>query len=110
MSIWLDGGNDTIDRGFLLSVEETVRYFGDSGLLSNRPGDEWVISDAYNEARSSRNLYGSVAGWWLRTPGISPVHAVVVDIPGTIFVYGSIVVDMGGQALGVRPAMWLYLN
>ena len=28
---WIRGGNDTVDYIFLLSIEEVVRYFGDSG-------------------------------------------------------------------------------
>ena len=30
-----DGGNDTNDKIFLLSIEEVVRYFGDSGQYSS---------------------------------------------------------------------------
>ena len=39
-----DGGNDTTDKIFLLSIEEVVKYFGDSGDLRNRKG--WYFEDA----------------------------------------------------------------
>jgi len=51
------GGNDTQDYVFLLSIEEVVQYFGDSGQLAIRPN---MIYDQYNQARSAASW------WWLR--------------------------------------------
>jgi len=39
------GGSDTTDKIFILSIEEVVKYFGDSGQLKNRPSDSraWTM-------------------------------------------------------------------
>ena len=88
-----DGGNDTMDRVFLLSVEEVVKYFGDSGDLAARKGWYWedgkvlkdgkgyYISDQYNSERAAKFNNGDV--------GLS----------------GS---DVNIE-FGVRPALWLKL-
>jgi tetratricopeptide (TPR) repeat protein len=55
------GGNDTRDRAFLLSINEVVKYFGDSGALEagrlrNQKRDESLlcsIKDRYNCARAA---------------------------------------------------------
>ena len=72
-----DGGNDTTDYIFLLSVEEVVRYFGDSSRLSEgsrgtRLADN-VIYDQYDEARMTPYINSTrrwpADQWLLRTPG-----------------------------------------
>ena len=73
------GGSSTSDRIFLLSIEEVVWFFGDSGQLANRPqegppdwgysgmwdmyvmGYAYEIWDEYKEARMARNLQGSAS-------------------------------------------------
>jgi hypothetical protein len=47
------GGENTTDRVFLLSIEEVVEYFGDSGQLRNRPKkDSLYIDDQHSEGKS----------------------------------------------------------
>ncbi|MCL2628996.1 MAG: DUF6273 domain-containing protein [Oscillospiraceae bacterium] len=102
-------GNDTVDRIFLLSLEEVVRYFGDSGKLTNRPNDndsmDGILNDEYNEKRIANHVGGTYEGcyydenqeryildgstvtitsgdyslWWLRSPGDDNYYAVCVD-------------------------------
>lgn len=119
------GGNNTNDWVFLLSIDEVLRYFGDSGLvaigatLGARERDQSALPDLlgcstrednhYSKARIARNFAGFDFWWWLRTPGIKNNEAVTVlyrgylDIAGfPVFFYG-----FGG---GLRPAMWLYLK
>jgi len=81
------GGNDTYDGIFLLSIEETRRYF------------------EQNSARVGRNEDGQTSSWWLRSPGISNFTAYIVGHDGTL---GGLNVSLGGP--GVRPALWLYLE
>jgi len=106
-----NGGNDTTDKIFLLSLEEVVKYFGDSGQLRNRPGADahWII-DKYNSARTAYDSTGKATPWWLRSPG--EVGASVVDVggdsvdgddEGIVYVIGGNVHANGG----VRPALWL---
>ena len=48
-----DGGPDTVDNVFLLSIEEVVSYFGDSGALDNWNGEDNSIRDEYGDNRQA---------------------------------------------------------
>ena len=102
------GCENTTDKIFLLSIEEVVKYFGDSGQLAERPGNAWEISDKYDSTRIARNFKGSRSWWWLRSPGFSSFVAASVFPSGKL--------DLGGDHLfwvesgGVRPALWLTLE
>jgi serine/threonine protein kinase len=121
------GGDNTIDKIFLLSLEELTLYFGDSELLelgkneSNRDGSitylySWGIlgqtlqhTPEDNEIRQRRIAYsydGTVSWWWLRSPGSHSGSAAHV-IGSHIQVHGNMGVSMSG---GVRPALWLNLE
>jgi hypothetical protein len=133
------GGNDTHDKVFLLSLEEVVRYFGDSGDLRNHK--RWTVEDGqivrseagesleddFDSARAAREANGTdLAHWWLRTPGNNNGAAVIVLDRGAILVYGHSIsdrikdnvgivktMDAGRNAadgVGFRPAMWLDLR
>jgi len=111
------GGRFTRDKVFLLSIEEVVLYFGDSGALNNPPDnfntpEGGVIDDQFNEAR--KGFHGDQAqDWWLRSPGDERLYSIacvdsfgVLDISGKSYLY----VDSVGQVKlegGVRPAMWI---
>ena len=106
------GGRDTDDMVFLLSLDEVVRYFGDSGELRNGANrDDGYISDQYDSERIaifSGHGNDKASWWWLRSPGYGSDHAAGVGIIGYVFV--------GGDGLGVhyydggvRPALWLKL-
>ena len=108
---------DTFDKIFLLSYEEVVRYFGDSGALENRRGiDKGVgcifgdaIKDEYNKARTALNLDGFNAWWWLRSQGgprdhTTNDHVTAGSVDNVIWLCGDSVDRKDG---GVRPALWL---
>ena len=100
------GGSDTTDYVFLLSLDEVVRYFGDSGQLSNQnhpDNTDWGFFDRYNRNRVAYNLNVS-ASWWLRSPGIRSNNAAVVLGSGSVSVNGIIVYR---NYSGIRPALWL---
>ncbi|MCL2577019.1 MAG: DUF5696 domain-containing protein [Defluviitaleaceae bacterium] len=124
------GGNDTADNIFLLNLQEAVKYFGDSGMLQNRPDvtlsdvgrtgyyndyadSEWLetdpliwwIFDSYNDNRRAR-YDDSYEWWWLRSPGWESTSAANVYPEGFIFVSGGFV-DVSWPYGGVRPALWL---
>ncbi|MCL2064975.1 MAG: DUF6273 domain-containing protein [Candidatus Cloacimonetes bacterium] len=100
-----NGGSNTLDRIFLLSIAEVVKYFGDSGQLANRPSNAWSIDDQFNTNRIA-TFNGAACFWWLRSPGGTTGSASFVDYGGNIFVYDSDVILNSG---GVRPALWLNL-
>jgi len=101
------GGNNTYDRVFLLSVDEVVRYFGDSGQLQNHEEDEWRIHDQYNSARIAHNTDGVAVWWWLRSPGLTEERAINIG-----FADGYVLIDglPSDEAGGIRPAMWMYIQ
>ena len=117
------GGNNTVDRIFLLSIDEVLLYFGDSGLVAQgaamsantRHASAYEelfvdrVSDHYNQARRVWNLEGSASWWWLRSPGRSPGRAAIVRSDGDLLIGGYNVFWEGGS-IGVRPALWLHLE
>jgi hypothetical protein len=105
-NVWFgtDGGKDTIDKIFLLSVEEVVTYFGDSGQLQMKnPNSKYFINDKYKGARIAKSE-GKALWWWLRSPGLSDGIAMYVGAGGSINLSGHRVDDDCGS---VRPALWV---
>ncbi len=129
-----DGGEDTQDRIFLLSVEEVVcRYFGDSSeKLYNRgkKEDYWFQKRDENNNQRVATFKGGGWWWWLRSPGRvsektwlqSPgcmsEKAVYIHGDGNIGIQGNhalkcnsnIIHPFGDNTGGVRPALWLDLK
>ena len=100
------GGSGTNDRIFLLSIEEVVKYFGNSGQLVNRKSKgQYLIDDNYNSARAATDTGGKACWWWLRSPGLLSIYAANVRDGGDVNVSG-LFVNLGG---GIRPALWLHL-
>ena len=104
-----DGGNDTMDRIFLLSISEVVAYFGDSGQLGDSEISEWWggIYDDYNAVRRTADVDGLYAWVWLRSRGGMPTLGTGVDGVGAIAIYDTGVSNTAGR---VRPVLWLYLG
>ena len=75
------GGNNTVDRIFLLSLDEAKKYFSDD---------------------KSCDL-GSTC--WLRSPGIRQNFAAYVDSAGSLHDSGNVVYDGYGVYPMVRPAL-----
>jgi hypothetical protein len=102
------GGSDTMDKIFLLSVEEVVSYFGNSKQLQGKnPNTKYYISDYFNHARRCMTLDDQPTWWWLRTPGNEKVFAACVTDDGRIAVSGDFVNRGTEFNRGVRPALWL---
>ena len=101
-----NGGNATLDYIFLLSLSEVVKYFGDSGLLENRPNSTtYWISDEF-DAKRVANWIGVATHWWLRSPGNLPINATRVGANGSIYMVGE---NVDNYMIGIRPALWLQL-
>ncbi|MCL1999617.1 MAG: DUF6273 domain-containing protein [Turicibacter sp.] len=103
-----DGGENIVDKVFLLSIEETVKYFGDSGQLRQRPTNKaYWINDQHNASRIAKDSTGSVCWWWLRSPGVDSMHAARVLPDGYILINGIEVIMIGAGGGGIRPAIWV---
>ncbi len=97
---------------FLLSIEDLVKAFGDSGKLkanlfvkSQLLFSSGKFSDQYDSNRIAK-YKGKDWFWWLRSPGEATDDVSYVDNNGRINVSGIHV----EAEVGVRPALWLYLK
>ena len=101
-----NGGVNTQDMIFILSIAEVVQYFGDSGHLANQTGfGNGFINDEYNSNRIA-TFNGSDYWWWLRSPGDHNLFVSYVSHYGHIYMPGG---DVNHNHGGVRPALWLNL-
>jgi len=106
-SFYTKGGKATKDKIFLLSLEEVVKYFGDSGLLKDKKvKSKREYYDEYNKARKAYDETGHKIWWWLRSSGFSQYDTVNVDSDGIIYMHGIYVTI---PSCGVRPALWINL-
>ena len=80
------GGEETLDKIFLLSIDEAQGYFTD------------------NKDRVAK-YEESASWWWLRSPGIYAHFAALVNVVGYVTERGY---NVDFQH-GVRPALWLNL-
>ncbi|MDO4304555.1 MAG: DUF6273 domain-containing protein [Bacillota bacterium] len=89
-----EGGNDTIDSVFLLSVEEAEQYFSSESKRKAR-------GTAYANERWFNPVW-----WWLRSSGCDNCNAAFVDYYGYVSSGG----DHVDFSTGVRPALWVEAN
>ncbi len=110
------GGIETTDKVFLLSLDEVIKYFGDSGELYGRPGKEpgevWTqeeceISDVYNYDRMVEELDGSRWYWCLRSPGHFDFYVTYISGDGILWLNGA---SVNESEYGVRPALWMKME
>ncbi len=96
-----EGGNDTKDRIFLLSVEEVEKYMKDISMRES-------VSTKYAKGQGAYVNGANGSSWWaLRTPGYDNACMATITIDGEISLDGD-GVDSTDYAL--RPAMWIYLD
>ena len=94
-----NGGDDTTDRIFLLSLAEAYQYFPDQATRAGVPTPYAIAQGAYYDEISGKTW------WWLRSPGVRPIDAMGVRADGRISGYGSRDVYRPSGAL--RPVMWI---
>ncbi len=123
-----EGGKDTKDKGFLLSLSEIVntKYgFSDSTWDINRrcaPTDYAVAQGAYQYSGTDTHSYTAdkigACWWWLRSPGYYSNYAAYVDCIGSVSnreVNGGGYVSSNGDYVrrnynAVRPVMFINLE
>ena len=100
-----DGGSDTQDKIFLLSYAEANRYFELNGESNTKAR---CVPTIYAQARNIYTMeysFGTVCGWWLRSPGDYSSSEMCVLSNGS---RGRNYVS--SEDIGVRPAFWLNLE
>jgi len=101
-------GGGTMDYIFLLSIDGTVKYFGDSRQLrGGNENDKHFIDDEFNNARKAVTPEGEPSSWWLRTAGSDGNLTASVTTDGRISVSGDFVNRDFAPIAGVRPLLWL---
>ena len=125
----VDGGNDTDDKVFLLSladvwhedpsVPNSGKYFTGPAYKQvfqiNEERIALVTSYAIRQGANTNNLSGSsecaniqcYSLWWLRTPGLNLRSATYVDLFGNVSNFGEPFNSSDLGDIGVRPAMWV---
>lgn len=98
-----DGGNNTKDRVFLLSIAEAEQYFYCVADRITVPTDYAVKLGA--DTRILDDGVSEAGWWWLRSPGEKSHHAAYVNFEGDIFSNA-----VGNGYLAVRPALWVDLS
>ncbi len=94
-----DGGNDTVDRVFLLSQEEIQLHFYFFKEEKKVTGSKFAVANGLTRLTEGR------CRWWLRASGESPDQAM--------FVFGRGSADscsVTADGIGIRPAVWVKLD
>ena len=101
----ISGGNNTLDKLFLLSYAEANRY-SDVALKYETNASSRVTPTAYAKARGAAVNTGTASGpWWLRSPGNRGDHAASVATNGSLQT-----TSVSSASICVRPAMWVNLQ
>lgn len=103
-----DGGDNTTDKVFLLSIEEAEKYFSSRDARMCAPTDYAIAQGAVTSENESTG--GRATGWWwLRSPGNNQLNAAGVIFSGKVAIH-----LMGNHAYEdgniVRPALWINLE
>lgn len=113
------GGNDTEDKLFILSVDESYKYF-DKPLEpykynfreATRATDYAKLIDkenkrnllVYSRGILSSDWYKFNSPFWLSTPGQTQTKNAYIGVEGRLNIFGN---DCSSAEFGVRPAMWV---
>ena len=99
-----EGGSNTRDRVFLLSLGEAEKYFSSNESRQCRP-------TAYAETRelyvSTLAPFAGNCSWWLRSPGKEQIYAAYVSSTGAAENDGAMA---GSSNYAVRPALWISIS
>lgn len=111
----IEGGNDTEDKVFLLSVDEAKKYFAADTVVEggrNYNTERAAKPSAYAATKpltivTNGSWYDGSSPYWLRSPGVLNHIAAVVDYNGEIYAFGH---GVGEPKDMVRPAVWVEIG
>lgn len=95
------GGKNTVDKVFLLSIDEATNYF----LFDN---ERRCIPTEYVVAKGVWLGDNVNCQWWLRSPANYQDHPAYVDYDGYISTWGYYAADY--SSVVVRPALWINIE
>lgn len=105
------GGNNTLDRVFLLSFAEANKYLNVTydqrdNIEARASATSYAAKVGAHSPRSYRTADGGVSRWWwLRSPGYHQYTAALVNFDGSLYHY-----FLSSGSGCVRPAIWLNLE
>lgn len=120
-----EGGEDTDDNVFLLSIDEANKYFPNNDLSIITTATAYAYAqncDMYDGSKTYYNwgiypdpypgINGTVAYWWLRSPGYTGKNSLgQFEIRAAFVKADSYPITNRGefqsQKLGLRPALWI---
>ena len=103
-----EGGNDTSDKVYLLSLDEVKNLgYGLSSDYNEYDENRRAKNTGYAKEQGAYTSTSTVGDWWLRSPGDSGDYAAYVSNYGNVDRNGSSVSD---DDVGVRPALHLNLS
>ena len=103
-----NGGNNTSDKIFLLSYDETYNRYFSSDYVRERMCTPTDYAIARGASTSPNTGHGRSAGWWwLRSPGQRQEEAIAVNwyYTDSFYFYG-----VNRSSFMVRPALWIDLD
>lgn len=110
------GGNDTVDKVFLLGIEDVEKYFAKDNMQSDNErlattGTDYAKNvknkDEVLYVNTSGDWFGGKSPFWLRSPGNKQNHAARIRVTGYLGVHG---INVTRTDNGVRPAIWVSLQ
>lgn len=111
-----EGGNNTKDKVFLLSIEEAsnptyglVRELGayEEDRIRIAYNTEFCKAMGSMTEQDAGTAYHGAGWWWLRSPGCYGYDVVSVDYHGDVYNYGS---SGNSDINAIRPALFLNLD
>lgn len=96
------GGNDTVDKIYLLSFGEAYRYFPTDESRQAKPTAYAIENGAYVNEETGNTW------WWLRTAGVRRIDACGVRQDGRVSGYGSR--DVYRLSGTIRPVLWVSIG
>lgn len=93
-------GRETQDKIYLLSMEDAYCYYQEEFPVCQ--ATPYAVAKGAYQDENSTNCW-----WWLRGPGMSEVHASLVDGDGEVNEKGNFV---NYDNIAVRPAMWIEIG
>ncbi|MBR1693254.1 MAG: serine/threonine protein kinase [Lachnospiraceae bacterium] len=108
-----NGGNDTMDKVYLLSMEEATKPAYGFHEKNRASESRWVQTSPYASARGASIANNSNTGgnnncwWWLRSPGDYSGNAASVTYHGSVNRNGTYVYN---RAVAVVPALHINLS
>ena len=110
------GGNNTKDKVYLLSVSEVINFFGkgdssDSGrnlkaaTIATKYAQNCEVGGKVLRKVTGHGKYAGNTEWLLRTPGVSQSSICSVDGGGSVNDWGFSIQKSNGDAFGIRPVI-----